>query len=136
VQVAYVGLLKAINNFDPVICRSLATYARPCISGEIKRHLRDTRWQIHVKRPVKELMLQVRAATGPLTQDLGRTPTGSDLARHLGISQDDLRQAQRAELAFQPSSLDAPPSMCCSGSGGSGTSSELSGTRTVTSGAD
>jgi RNA polymerase sigma-B factor len=107
VQVGYVGLLKAINNFDPAICRSLATYARPCISGEIKRHFRDTRWQIHVKRPVKELMLQVRVATGQLTQDLGRTLTESDLVRHLGVSRDELRQAQRAELAFQPSSLDA-----------------------------
>jgi RNA polymerase sigma-B factor len=83
VQVGYVGLLKAIDNFDPAICRSLATYARPCISGEIKRHFRDTRWQIHVERSVQELMLQVRAATGPLNQDLGRTPAESDLVRHL-----------------------------------------------------
>jgi RNA polymerase sigma-B factor len=108
VQVGYVGLLKAINNFDPAICRNLATYAQPCISGEIKRHFRDKRWQIHVKRSVQELMLQVRAATGPLAQELGRTPTESDLATHLRVSVTDLRQAQRAELAFQPSSLDAP----------------------------
>jgi RNA polymerase sigma-B factor len=107
-QVGYVGLLKAINNFDPAICRSLATYAQPCISGEIKRHFRDKRWQIHVNRSVQELMLNVRAATGQLTQDLGRTPTQSDLARHLGVSGNDLRQAQQAELAFEPSSLDAP----------------------------
>jgi len=107
-QVGYVGLLKAINNFDPAICGSLATYAQPCISGEIKRYFRDKRWQIHVNRSAQELMLDVRAATGQLTQELGRTPTQSDLARHLGVSQDDLRQAQRAELAFEPSSLDAP----------------------------
>ena len=107
-QVGYVGLLKAINNFDPAVCHSLATYAQPCITGEIKRHFRDHRWQIHVKRSVQELILSVRAATGPLTQDLGRTPTESDLAKHLGVSRDLLREAQRAELAFQPSSLDAP----------------------------
>jgi RNA polymerase sigma-B factor len=107
-QVGYVGLLKAINNFDPALCRSLATYAQPCITGEIKRHFRDHRWQIHVNRPVQELILSVRAATGPLTQDLGRTPTEADLARHLGVSRDLLREAQRAELAIQPSSLDAP----------------------------
>ena len=107
-QVGYVGLLKAINNFDPALCRSLATYAQPCITGEIKRHFRDHRWQIRVNRPVQELILSVRAATGPLTQDLGRTPTEADLARHLGVSRDLLREAQRAELAFQPSSLDAP----------------------------
>jgi RNA polymerase sigma-B factor len=107
-QVGYVGLLKAINNFDPAAGASLATYARPCITGEIKRHFRDKRWQIHVKRPVQELVLQVRAATWQLTQELGRTPTDSDLARHLGASGDDLRQARQAEMAFWPYSLDAP----------------------------
>jgi RNA polymerase sigma-B factor len=107
-QVGYVGLVKAINNFDPALCRSLATYAQPCISGEIKRHFRDKRWQLHVQRSVQELILQVRAATGELTHDLGRMPTESDLAGHLGVSADELRQAQLAELAFQPSSLDAP----------------------------
>jgi RNA polymerase sigma-B factor len=107
-QVGYIGLLKAINNFDPAVCRSLAAYARPCISGEIKRHFRDTLWPIHVKRPVQELMLKVRTTTGQLTQELGRTPTESDLAANLGISRDQLHQAQWAELAFQPSSLDAP----------------------------
>jgi Sigma-70 region 2 len=50
-QVGYVGLLKAINNFDPAVGSSLAAYAQPCISGEIKRHFRDKRWQVHVKRP-------------------------------------------------------------------------------------
>jgi RNA polymerase sigma-B factor len=107
-QVGYVGLLKAINNFDPALCRSLATYAQPCISGEIKRHFRDKRWQLHVERSVQELILRVRTATGELTQDLGRMPTESDLASHLGVSGEDLRQAQRAELAFQTSPLDAP----------------------------
>jgi RNA polymerase sigma-B factor len=107
-QVGYVGLLKAINNFDPAAGASLATYARPCISGEIKRHFRDKRWQIHVKRPVQDLVLEVRKATWRLTQELGRTPADSDLARHLGVSGDDLRQARRAELAFWPFSLDAP----------------------------
>jgi RNA polymerase sigma-B factor len=107
-QVGYVGLLKAINNFDPALCGSLVTYALPCISGEIKRHFRDKRWQIHVKRPVQELVLQVHEATWRLTQELGRPPSESDIARHLGVSGDDLRQAQRAEMAFQPYSLDAP----------------------------
>jgi RNA polymerase sigma-B factor len=107
-QVGYVGLLKAISNFDPAAGASLATYARPCITGELKRHFRDKRWQIHVKRPVQELVLEVRKATWRLTQELGRTPTESDMARHLGVSGDDLRQARRAELAFWPYSLDAP----------------------------
>jgi RNA polymerase sigma-B factor len=107
-QVAHIGLLKAINNFDPARGRSLAAYAWPSIDGEIKRHLRDKRWAIHVDRSAQELMLTVRAATGQLAQNLGRTPTEADLARHLGVGRDDLRQAQRAELAFQLFSLDAP----------------------------
>jgi RNA polymerase sigma-B factor len=107
-QVGYVGLLKAINNFDPAAGDSLATYARPCISGELKRHFRDKRWQMHVKRPVQELILEVREATWRLAQELGRTPTESDLAKYLAVSGDELRQAQRAEMAFQLYSLDAP----------------------------
>ena len=107
-QVGYVGLLKAISNFDPAAGASLAAYARPCISGEIKRYFRDKRWPLHVLRPVQELVLLVRTATGPLAQQLGRTPTDSDLARHLGVSGDKLRQARQAQLAFEPSSLDAP----------------------------
>jgi RNA polymerase sigma-B factor len=107
-QVGYVGLLKAIGNFDPAVGAVLAAYARPTISGELKRYFRDTRWPLHVGRPVQELVLQVRDATGPLTQQLGRTPADSDLARHLGVSGDEVRQARQAQLAFQPSSLDAP----------------------------
>ncbi len=107
-QVGYVGLLKAISKFDPAAGDSLARYARPCISGELKRYFRDKRWQMHVKRPVQELVLEVREATWRLAQELGRTPAESDLAKHLGVSGDELRQAQRAEMAFQLYSLDAP----------------------------
>jgi RNA polymerase sigma-B factor len=108
IQVGYVGLLKAIGNFDPARAGGLAAFARPCISGEIKKHFRDKRWPVHVPRPVKELVLEIRADTGHLTQDLGRDPAESDLARHLGVSGDALREARRAERAFQPGSLDAP----------------------------
>jgi RNA polymerase sigma-B factor len=107
-QVGYVGLLKAISNFDPAMCGSLAAYARPCISGELKRHFRDKRWQVHVTRSVQELMLQAREATWQLAQELGRTPAESDLVRHLGATADELRHARQAELALQPCSLDAP----------------------------
>jgi RNA polymerase sigma-B factor len=107
-QVGYVGLMNAIGNFDPAAGTSLAAYARPCISGELKRYFRDKRWPLHVLRPVQELVLRIRDATGLLTQQLGRIPTDSDLARHLGVSQDEVRQARQAQLAFQPSSLDAP----------------------------
>ena len=107
-QVGYLGLLKAIGRFDPAAGASLGAYARPCVSGELKRYFRDKRWSLRVERPVQELVLQVRDATGPLAQQLGRTPADSDLTRHLGISGDELQRARRAQLAFQPSSLDAP----------------------------
>ena len=109
-QVGYVGLLKAINNFDPSFGGNLAAYAQPCISGEIKRHFRDKRWQVHVKRPVQELLLQVRKARTALVQDLGHVPTDEEVARHLGICMDDIRDANRADMVFHPHSLDAPMS--------------------------
>ena len=107
-QVGYVGLLKAINNFNPDYGGNLAAYAQPCISGEIKRHFRDKRWQVHVKRPVQELLLEVRKARGTLTQDLGHAPSDRELASHLKVSTEDIRDADRADLVFHPHSLDAP----------------------------
>jgi RNA polymerase sigma-B factor len=109
-QVGYVGLLKAINNFDPGFGGNLAAYAQPCISGEIKRHFRDKRWQVHVKRPVQELVLRVRRARTALVQDLGHSPTDQEVARHLGVSLDEIRDANRADMVFHPHSLDAPMS--------------------------
>src|SRR5580704_2193194 len=109
-QVGYVGLVAAINNFDPAAGCTLATYAHPHISGEIKRYFRDKGWHVHVTRPVKDLAMRARAATWQLTQELGRMPAESDLAAFLGVSGHELRNAQLAELAFQPSSLDAPTS--------------------------
>jgi len=106
-QVAYVGLMKAISRFDPAAGTNLAAYAQACISGEIKRHFRDKCWPVHVNRSVKDLVLKARKATSQLTQELGRAPTQSETARHLGVSGDDLRDAQRAEIASRPSSLDA-----------------------------
>jgi RNA polymerase sigma-70 factor (sigma-B/F/G subfamily) len=107
-QVGYIGLLKAISNFDPAICGNLAAYARPCITGELKRHFRDKRWQVHVKRSVQDLALEIRKTTWLLAQELGRTPSDADLARCLGVSEDEVRRAHVATLALQPGSLDAP----------------------------
>jgi RNA polymerase sigma-B factor len=107
-QVGYVGLLKAINNFDTSVGTSLASYAQPCVSGEIKRHFRDKRWQVHVKRSLQELRLEIRTAGADLTSALGRTPTDSEVASHLGVSEDSVREARQAELAFHAASLDSP----------------------------
>jgi RNA polymerase sigma-B factor len=107
-QVGYVGLLKAINNFDPARGFTLAAYAGPCIIGEIKRHFRDKSWQVHVGRQLQERVLEVRQATHRLTQQLGRMPTDSELASDLGIGDADIREARQAELVLQPLSLDEP----------------------------
>jgi RNA polymerase sigma-B factor len=107
-QVGYVGLMKAINRFDPAVGSNLAAYAQACISGEIKRHFRDKCWPVHVKRSVQDLALDARAAASQLTQDLGRVPAEPEMARHLGVSAAALRDARRAEIASRPSALDAP----------------------------
>jgi RNA polymerase sigma-B factor len=107
-QVGYVGLLKAINNFNPQVGNTLAGYAQPCVSGEIKRHFRDKRWLVHVKRSLQELRLELRQAVSELTHELGRMPADSELARHVGVSVDEVAAARRAELAFRASSLDTP----------------------------
>src|ERR1700685_1968196 len=107
-QVGYVGLLKAINNFDPGFGNSLTAYAAPCVSGEIKRHFRDKRWQVHVRRAAQELLLEMRKATEDLTRTRGRAPTNEELAERLGVSADDLLEAQQADMVFTSYSLDAP----------------------------
>lgn len=107
-QVGFVGLLKAINNFDPHLGASLAGYAQPCVSGEIKRHFRDKRWQVHVKRSLQELRLELRSTAAELTSQLGRIPSDAELAQHLNIGADDVRAARQADMAFQAASLDAP----------------------------
>ncbi len=108
IQVGYVGLLKAIGNFDPDLGDSLPAYAAPCISGEVKRHFRDKRWQVHVRRQVQELLLEMRTMTADLAQQLGRAPDDSELAAALKVTGDDIREARQASLAFSASSLDAP----------------------------
>src|SRR5487761_100329 len=107
-QDGYVGLLKAINNVDPAFGSGLSAYAAPCISGEIKRHFRDKRWQVHVRRSAQELLLELRKATEELTQQLGRDPGDDELAERLGVSDDDLLEARQADMVFSAYSLDAP----------------------------
>ena len=107
-QVGYVGLLKAINNFDPAVGHTLGGYAQPCVSGEIKRHFRDKRWHVHVKRSLQELRLELRTATAELMHILGRMPADSELASHVGVSETDVIEARRADLAFRAASLDSP----------------------------
>jgi len=109
-QVGYVGLMKAINRFDPEMGTSLAPYALACVSGEIKRHFRDRRWQVRVKRSAQELVLELRQATAELAQQRQRTPTDRELAAYLRVSVEEVRAARHADLGFSAWSIDAPVS--------------------------
>jgi RNA polymerase sigma-B factor len=108
VQAGYLGLLSAINNFDPSIGCRLVAYARPCILGEIKRYFRDKRWPVRVLRSSQELRAQVLQAESQLTQLLCRAPSDQELADHLHLCLADVREGRRADRAFQALSLDAP----------------------------
>jgi RNA polymerase sigma-B factor len=107
-QVGYVGLLKAINNYDPEIGHGLAAYALPCVTGEIKRHFRDKRWGVHVRRSAQELLLELRKANEAMTQELGRTPDDQELQERLGVTPEELTEARQADMVFSAYSLDAP----------------------------
>lgn len=105
-QVGYVGLMKAINSFDPAIRPELKPYARVCVSGEIKRYFRDKRWLIRVGRSDQELLQRVKNVRADLAAELGSTPTDEQIASRLEVSLDELRHAYRAHQAFAPGSLD------------------------------
>jgi RNA polymerase sigma-B factor len=107
-QVGFIGLLKAIGNYDPAFGNGLRSYAAPCITGEIKRHFRDKRWQVRVSRPVKELVLELRGVTEDLTTELGRQPLEDELALRLGVTPEELREARQAAQAFSALSLNVP----------------------------
>jgi RNA polymerase sigma-B factor len=107
-QVGFVGLLKAIRRFDPSFGNELRAYAVPCVTGELKRHFRDKRWQVRVARPLQELLLALRGATDDLVNELGRQPDEAELADRLGVTPDDLHEARQAAQGFSALSLDAP----------------------------
>src|ERR1700748_1653812 len=79
-QVGYVGLMKAINNFNPAIRPDLKPFARACVDGEIKRYFRDKRWLIKVSRSDQELLLAAKKARADLAAEIGGTPTDDDVA--------------------------------------------------------
>jgi RNA polymerase sigma-B factor len=109
-QVGYLGLLKAISNYNPELGSGLIAYAQPCVSGELKRHFRDKRWQVRVQRTSQEHMLVLRDTRAALTQQLGRAPGRHELADAAGLTMDELREAEHAEMAFRPYYLDTPVS--------------------------
>jgi RNA polymerase sigma-B factor len=87
-----------------------STYATPTIVGEIKRHFRDRGWAIRVPRRLQELRLSITSATADLTQALGRSPTISELARTIGVSDEEILEGLESSNAYSTLSLDAPDS--------------------------
>jgi len=106
IQVGTVGLLKAIDRFDLERGVEFTTYATPTIVGEIKRYFRDKGWAVKVPRRLQELNLSVNRAIEKLTVKLGHSPTVTELAQHLGASEEDILEAQELGQAYNLLSLD------------------------------
>ncbi len=108
VQVASIGLLKAIDRFDRERGVKFSTYATPTIIGELKRHFRDKGWAMRVPRRLQEIGLQLSRVVSEMYQDLGRSPTVAEIAERSGLSEDDVLEGMDAIHAHSIGSLDAP----------------------------
>jgi RNA polymerase sigma-B factor len=108
VQVACVGLIKAVDRYDPDRGSGFARYAVPTMLGELKRHFRDKGWALRVPRPTQELALKVNDAMGSLPAKLGRSARPRDVAEAIGVSVEDVLEAMEAATAYEATSLDAP----------------------------
>ena len=107
VQVGTIGLIKAIDRFDLDQEVEFPTFALPTIVGEIKRFFRDTSWAVHVPRRLQELRLTLAKAVDELAATIGRSPTPAELAAHLGISEEEVREGLVAANGYTVSSIDA-----------------------------
>ena len=105
-QTARVGLVAAVDRYDPTYGNPFVPYAVACVVGEIKRYLRDTSWRIHVSRPVKERSLRLCKALDELPHALGRSPTIPELASYLGISEEEALEAIEVVHSRSEVSLD------------------------------
>jgi len=107
-QVAMVGLVNAIDGYDPERGCEFAGYATPTIVGELRRYFRDKGWRIRVPRRLQELRLRVNQATAELTQTRGATPTVADIAGHLAVTEAEVAEAVEIGQLYHPLSLSAP----------------------------
>ena len=105
-QTARVGLVAAVDRYDPDYGNPFVPYAVACVVGELKRYLRDTSWRVHVSRPVKERSLRLCKALDELPLTLGRSPTMAELAAYLGISQEEALEALEVVHTRSEVSLD------------------------------
>ncbi len=106
VQVARIGLVNAVKRFDVELGSDFPSFAVPTIMGEVRRHFRDNSWSVKVPRRMKELHLRITAATGEMSQRLGRAPTASELAAELGVDRDEVLDGLMAGSSYNTSSID------------------------------
>lgn len=106
IQVGYLGLLKAIDRFDPSRGLEFTTYATPTIMGEIKRHFRDKGWSVRVPRRLQELSAKVNQATDVLTTELQRSPKIEEIAEYLDASVDEVLEAMESSSAYSSVPLE------------------------------
>ena len=107
-QVASLGLIKAVDRYSPDRGAAFSSFAVPTILGELKRHFRDVGWAVHVPRALQELTLRVRAEVDEQSRKLGRSPTPAELAESLGEPVESIIEALESATAHHAVSLDAP----------------------------
>jgi len=106
VQVATLGLINAVDRFDPERGSDFLSFAVPTIMGEVRKYFRDSSWSVRMPRRLKELHLAINAGSSRLSQTLGRAPTPSELAQHLGLSREEVHEGLQAGNAYHSASLD------------------------------
>ena len=109
IQVASLGLVKAIDRYELDRGTAFSSFAVPTILGEIKRHFRDAGWTVRVPRAIQERRMKVNRAIPALTGKLGRSPTTAEIAEHIDSSSEDVLEALEAAVAYEPVSLDTSP---------------------------
>ncbi|HEX5617949.1 MAG TPA: SigB/SigF/SigG family RNA polymerase sigma factor [Solirubrobacteraceae bacterium] len=108
VQVASLGLLKAIDRFEPDRPTAFSSFAVPTILGELKRHFRDKGWSVRVPRDLQEMSVRVDRVTEAMARELGRAPTPAEIAEHIGTTTERVLEAREAAGAYRAVSLDRP----------------------------
>jgi RNA polymerase sigma-B factor len=108
VQIASIGLIKAVDGYDSGRGASFESYAVPTILGELKRYHRDRGWAVRMPRRLQELALQLKDAVPRLSQELGRSPTIDEIAGTTGLTNEEVLEALDAQDAYASLSLDAP----------------------------
>jgi RNA polymerase sigma-B factor len=107
IQVALLGVLKAVERYDPDFGATFATFAVPTITGELRRHFRDTTWAVHVPRRAKDLQHTVKVAVNELGQILGRSPTVDEIAGQAGVPPEEVLEALEAARCYRKTPLAA-----------------------------